>query len=171
MQRFYSEQEVSQTQPQTDVTHWCCKRRPGFEAPCVSACTCAVRPLVGALGLGALVLPPGQSGQLGGDLLLHRGGLLHLVGGADQVDGQLRLHRLGADALLARWNLGRGFGGGGQNLELGRQRHTPGFAQHAAPERLVAPALTTRRKSTQNFRDGSFVGKFFCLIDGFMRLH
>lgn len=106
-----------------------------------------MRPLVGALVLGALVLPLGQSGELGGDLLLHRGGLLHLVGGADQVDGQLRLRRLGADALLARRNLGRGFGGGGQNLELGRQGEGPGVAQHAAPERLVAPALTAGRET------------------------
>lgn len=113
----------------------------------VSACTCTVRPLVGALGLGALVPPLGQSGELGGDLLLHHGGLLHLVGGADQVDGQLRLGRLGADALLARRNLGRGFGGGGQNLELRRQGQSPGIAQHAAPERLVAPALTAGRET------------------------
>lgn len=83
------------------------------QARAVSACTCTLRPLVGALGPGALVLPLGQSGELGGDLLLHGGRLLHLVGGADQVDGQLRLHRLGADALLARRNLGRSFGGGG----------------------------------------------------------
>lgn len=110
-----------------------------------SACTCTVRPLVGAFSLGAAVLPLGQSGQLGGDLLLHSGGLLHLVGGADQVDGQLCLHRLDADALLARRHLGRGFGGGGYHLELRWQ--SPGFAQHAAPKGLVAPALTAGRET------------------------
>lgn len=34
---------------------------------------------------------------------------MHLVGGADQLERQLGLELLGADALSARWNLWRNF--------------------------------------------------------------
>lgn len=71
-----------------------------------------MRSLVGRLfGLRAFLLSLGQTRQLGGDLLLHDRRLVHLVGGADQLDGQLGLGRLGADALPARWNLWRNFCG------------------------------------------------------------
>lgn len=105
-----------------------------------------MRPLVGALHSGAFILPLGQSGELSRYLLLHNGGLQHLVGSADQLDRQLWLHQLSADALFARRDLWRRFGGGGQSLGLQREELTPSFAHHAAPERLVAPVLNNRDK-------------------------
>lgn len=105
-----------------------------------------MRPLVGALHFGAFILPLAQSGELGGYLLLHNGGLQHLVAGADQLDRQLWLHNLRADALSARRDLWRRFGGGGQSLGLQMEELTPSFAHHAAPERLVAPVLNKRDK-------------------------
>lgn len=66
-----------------------------------------MRSLVGPLRLEALLLSLGLRGQLGGDLLLHDRRFVHLVGGADEVDGQLGLGRLVQDALPARWNFWR----------------------------------------------------------------
>lgn len=68
-----------------------------------------MRSLVGPLPFEAFLLSLGQSSQLSGDLLLHGGRLVHLVGGANQLDRQLWLGWLGADALPARWNLWRSF--------------------------------------------------------------
>lgn len=109
--------------------------------------TCAVGSLVGRLPFEALVLPLGQSRQLGGDLLLDGGGFVHLVGGADQLDGQLGLGWQRSHALLAWWDLGRRFGsvrGIGQVVKLQRRR----YVRHAAPEGLVAPGLRRKRKSS-----------------------
>lgn len=126
---------------------------PSFIFPfCILTCT--VRSLVGPLRLEAFLLPlGGQSSQLGGDLLLHGRRLVHLVGGADQLDGQLGLGRLRADTLLARWNLWRNFRGvrgGGQDVQLRRQGQTPTSVHYASPERLVTgetPRLGRKKKS------------------------
>lgn len=79
-----------------------------------------MRSLVGPLLL-RLVFSFGQSGELGGDLLLHGRRLVHLVGGADQVERQLGLGWQMKDALPARWDLWRSFHGvrvGGQDVGL-----------------------------------------------------
>lgn len=69
--------------------------------------TCAVGSGVGGLPFQAFVLALGQSRQLGGDLLLDGSRFVHLVGGADQLDGQLGLGWQRSHALLARRNLRR----------------------------------------------------------------
>lgn len=69
--------------------------------------TCAVGSLVGGLPFQAFVLALGQRRQLGGDLLLDGSWFVHLVGGADQLDGQLGLGGQRSHALLARRNLRR----------------------------------------------------------------
>lgn len=71
--------------------------------------TCAVGSLVGSLPFEDFVLPLGQCCQFGGDLLLYGSRFMNLVGGADQLDGQLGLGRQHGNALLARWNLWRDF--------------------------------------------------------------
>ena len=53
--------------------------------------TCTVGPLVGHLPFQASVLGLGERRQLGGDMLLQSSRLVHLVGGADQLDGQVGL--------------------------------------------------------------------------------
>lgn len=129
--------------------------------------TCAVGSLVGGLPFQAFVLPLGQSRQLGGDLLLHGGRLVHLVGGADQLDGQLGLGGQRSHALLARRNLRRGFRSiraTGQVVELRGRGQTAASVHHAAPERLVAPGLRGRgelRSSTESklaFKQWGFTG-------------
>lgn len=113
--------------------------------------TCAVGSLVGSLAFEAFVLPLGQCRQFGGDLLLYGRRLVNLVGGADQLDGQLGLGRQRAHALLARWNLWRRFGnigGIGQIVKLRRRRQTTAAVRYAAPERLVAPGLRREEKVT-----------------------
>lgn len=68
-----------------------------------------MRSLVRPLRLEGFLLSLRLSGQLGGDLLLHDCWLSHLVGGADQLDGQLGLGGQGADAFPPWWNLWRNF--------------------------------------------------------------
>lgn len=100
--------------------------------------TCTVGPLVGPFGLEAFVLALGQRRKLGGDLLLHDGRLVHLVGGADQVHGQLRFDWLGADALFTQRNLGwnlHGIGGGGQDVGPWSRGQSPASVHDAPPER------------------------------------
>lgn len=71
--------------------------------------TCAVGSLVGSLPFEAFVLSLGQCCQLGGDLLLYGSRFVNLVGGADQLDGQLGLGQQRGHALLAWRNLRRHF--------------------------------------------------------------
>lgn len=71
--------------------------------------TCTVRSLVRPLRPEGFLLSLGLSSQLGGDLLLHDCRLIHLVGGADQLDGQLGLGGQGGDALPPWWNFWRNF--------------------------------------------------------------
>lgn len=87
---------------------------------------------VWALSLPALLFAPAEGGEFGGDLLLDSSLLVQLVGGADEVDGNLRFRRQGVAGALSAWVdlrtvrvVGGGYGVRGSQEHLLRMRLVP----------------------------------------------